>query len=593
MNINKKVFAVPTLCGPMKKRIDTSPDYQRPLVWTLSQRQLLIDTLLRGFDVPKLYWRRVAVNPDRWEVVDGQQRLHAIWDFYADIYALAADAEPINGEKIAGLRYSELPDDVRSKLDEYSLDVMILEDTDEEDARELFQRLQNGTTLKAAEKRNAMSGSMRDLVHELAHHEFLGRCGFVNRRFDFDQVVAQMLLLEFAHGPCEIGDQELRRAYSDYADFDFERGQGRQTADRLRRVLGFLGRAFPEKTPELKKTSVVSLYLLVSTLLGTHAISGKEKALGEWFIGFERKRSEDDTKPQDERDPDIRTYHEHATRATNSQDSIAIRHEILARAFMLALPDLPRLDNQREFTFEQRLAIFRKHKGLCQYQLPGGTKCGTKCGWSDWHADHIMPWSKGGPTTVANGQVLCPKHNLAKGSGVPAGAPSSEPEAMLKMAESTAGHVPKTAPRVATGPGYSSILNRLCDLGWKPEQMAGQGRTVFRLDRDNSVLAILRHAMKQRKGRADFYFFGVTRAALEGLSSHAEVYLFFECGGPDQVLVLPAVRFCELVTGSPTVGKNQDWKINIFNDGTTWTIQPSGKPRIDITAYLNLYPRLT
>ena len=76
MQINKKVFPLMTISLPngMRSRIDTNPDFQRPSVWSLSQKQLLIDTILRGYDIPKMYWRKVGTNPDAYEVVDGQQR---------------------------------------------------------------------------------------------------------------------------------------------------------------------------------------------------------------------------------------------------------------------------------------------------------------------------------------------------------------------------------------------------------------------------------------------------------------------------------------------------------------------------------------
>lgn len=41
--------------------------------------------------------------------------------------------------------------------------------------------------------------------------------------------------------------------------------------------------------------------------------------------------------------------------------------------------------------------------------------CGITVTGEDIHFDHIKPWSKGGETVLDNIQVLCAKHNLAKG----------------------------------------------------------------------------------------------------------------------------------------------------------------------------------
>lgn len=60
----------------------------------------------------------------------------------------------------------------------------------------------------------------------------------------------------------------------------------------------------------------------------------------------------------------------------------------------------------RIFNRQQRQELFIRAKGLCQQchtPLPKG-----------WHADHIIPYSKGGETTLENGQALCPKCNLTK-----------------------------------------------------------------------------------------------------------------------------------------------------------------------------------
>jgi uncharacterized protein with ParB-like and HNH nuclease domain len=116
MKINKRPFPLATVNG-MKVRINTNPDFQRPAVWTTAQKQLLVDTILRDYDVPKLYWRKLSGKPDRYDVVDGQQRLRAIWAFFAGDFKCPKDAEAIEEMEIAGLKYDDLPDDLRMRFD--------------------------------------------------------------------------------------------------------------------------------------------------------------------------------------------------------------------------------------------------------------------------------------------------------------------------------------------------------------------------------------------------------------------------------------------------------------------------------------------
>ena len=64
----------------------------------------------------------------------------------------------------------------------------------EDEVRDMFPRLRNGTTLKAPEKRNAMTRTMRDFVKDVAGHPFFGNCRFSNSRFAFDGVVRSCLV---------------------------------------------------------------------------------------------------------------------------------------------------------------------------------------------------------------------------------------------------------------------------------------------------------------------------------------------------------------------------------------------------------------
>jgi 5-methylcytosine-specific restriction endonuclease McrA len=62
----------------------------------------------------------------------------------------------------------------------------------------------------------------------------------------------------------------------------------------------------------------------------------------------------------------------------------------------------------RRFHPRSRVALFLAAQGRC-------ASCGTALR-PGWHADHVTPASKGGPTAPANGQALCPRCNREKGA---------------------------------------------------------------------------------------------------------------------------------------------------------------------------------
>lgn len=407
MQISKKEWPLLSLCG-IKSRIDTQPDYQRPAVWSAAQKQLLIDTILRGYDVPKFYWRQTGRGPDKYEVVDGQQRIRSIWEYHAGQYGLAKKSDSIDGFEISGLKYEQLPDDLRLRFDTYNLNIVIVSDTDEDEVREMFLRLQNGTTLKAQERRNAMPGKMRDFIKVLAEHPFFESCNFSNARYTFDQLAAQMTLTELVGGPTNVKNADLNKMYNKEQEFD----AASPKAKKVRRTLDYLRSSFPNKTPELERYSAISLYVLASHLLERYVVQNMHQQLADWFIKFESYRRDQRELSAEECDPEIVQYQEKTSHSTDSEDNIAWRHDYLLRKFLETYVDLRLKDDQRLFTHDQRMAIFRRDRGICQV----GLKCSeVECPWDSWEADHKHPWSQGGRTTVENGQVACLACNAAKG----------------------------------------------------------------------------------------------------------------------------------------------------------------------------------
>ncbi|MFH0734213.1 MAG: DUF262 domain-containing protein [bacterium] len=409
MEINQKHWPVTTTYG-IRSRIDTNPDYQRPSVWSTSQKQLLMDSILRGYDIPKFYLRKISSNPDKYEVVDGQQRLRAIWGYINGEYRLSKEIDEINGFVIEGKYYTELPDEIRSDFDVYAIDIIIISNSDEEEVREMFLRLQNGTTLKAQEKRNAMPGQMRNFVKSLVQHNFFYKTvNFANRRFTHDHVAAQMCLIELNGQICNIKDKDLNKMYEENVVFDDKSSKAR----KIKKVLDYLSLVFPDKTPELERYNVISLYIMISALLEKYVIYNRENEIRDWFILFEQYRRDQARLPEEDVEPELVSYHEKISHSTDASDSLEARDTYLKRKLFEKIPNIEQKDDQRIFDHQQRLAIYRRDQGLCHLKI----KCdGKKCEWDNWHADHIVSWSHGGKTTVENGQVACVECNIAKGN---------------------------------------------------------------------------------------------------------------------------------------------------------------------------------
>lgn len=414
MKLSKERYPVSVL-KELQDSIDVRPEYQRPLVWTLKQKRLLIDSILRGYDVPKMYWHRQHDEAEfEFHVVDGQQRLTTIWEFCNDGFALAKDSDPVEGILTARLKYSDFNAALKKRLHLYSFDVVIVEEAtqnDEEDeVREMFLRLQNGTTLKAQEKRNAMTGRMRVFVKQTAEHPFFESCKFGNTRFTYDHVAAQMICTEMAGAPTSVRDSDLNRMYAEHSDFD-PKGN---VARKVRRTLDYLKQAFPEHTRELERYNAITLYSLVSSLIDNYVHQGTENRLADWFISFEAERRADMDAEEDNRDVQLVEYQRLTSYSTDAEESLAKRLEQMQRRFFLSAPDIELTDPTRIFSDAQRLAIYRRDDARCQLRI----KCdGTqKLKWNNWHADHKTPHSIGGKTTVENGQVACPDCNFAKGA---------------------------------------------------------------------------------------------------------------------------------------------------------------------------------
>jgi len=160
--------------------LDLQPSYQRGFVWPQKKVSALIESLLINVPIPPIYLSETAHQ--RFEVVDGQQRLTALRDFVREAIPHSR-ARPIIRDAryrrdLNGRVYSQLPAADQAKLMGRMLSFITICPSGEEAASkqfdptiEVFTRLnQASTPLRPMELRNALyHGPYLRLLKSIAH----------------------------------------------------------------------------------------------------------------------------------------------------------------------------------------------------------------------------------------------------------------------------------------------------------------------------------------------------------------------------------------------------------------------------------------
>ena len=155
------------------KNLILRPDFQRTSVWTNVQKSRLIESLLLNLPIPPCF---LAEDEDSTRVVvDGQQRLRSIDDFYHGRYALTGlqVLKDLNGKK-----WEDLPPKLDRKILQRVIRTLVISHFTNSGIRfEIFERLNSGgVPLTEQEIRNAtLRGSFNAMLNKIAESKaFLG-----------------------------------------------------------------------------------------------------------------------------------------------------------------------------------------------------------------------------------------------------------------------------------------------------------------------------------------------------------------------------------------------------------------------------------
>lgn len=282
-----------------RDQIDMNPSYQRRgRLWSYSDKAYLVDSIINGFDVPKLYLAdfqlgQSALNTSRlpYAIIDGKQRLEAIFDFFDGSLVLNDDfvwrANP--KLKLGGLSLKDLRDGqyaaVAEAFETETVDIMSVVTDNEDDISELFVRLNRSKPLTGAEIRNAMVGMVPDIIRSVAKHPFFSEnIKFsVNRAGDYN-AAAKILLFEYEGKPVSTKKKDLD-SFASSKSIDQDRLE--LAARRVVDVLDNMQEVFLPKDELLSSAGPLPVYYWLVRV----SSFDKQRVLREFILEFERDRT--------------------------------------------------------------------------------------------------------------------------------------------------------------------------------------------------------------------------------------------------------------------------------------------------------------
>lgn len=406
------------------------PTWQRQLVWTLEDMGLLIYSIIQNYPIGMIVlWKKkdgVRVP------IDGRQRLTAIREFAIGrvaIPSLRTVPDEFKNAKYALLEgdkerdFKELDMQHREIFDDYEPSIVQYDDIDEPRAMDIFVRLQGGKSLTKTEVRAALGGKLCDFVSELtseprmeiedfeeddlpSQHPFFRDINIRNTR-KAHRNLCDVLLHEFLYPRQDKHWSSLETMYLDKS--------ATLTEDEQMKFRSILGRF--HRSVRIAEAGTVHPHLRSTFLILSYFRAWREVtegyALPKDFSFLDIVRSFETQRAENSEETPWIAFNAALSNAGYAQNRIETRHRILINYILRQYPELIPRDERRLFTEAQKIVIWDRANGQCEWE-ENGRRCQERFpNFREAEADHIVKWIDGGPTSVDNGRLLCTRHNRA------------------------------------------------------------------------------------------------------------------------------------------------------------------------------------
>lgn len=328
--------------------IDFDPPYQRKgNIWSKYDQAYLIDSMINGFDIPKIYvadftYSISELNRGKYwyAIIDGKQRLQSIFSFLDNKLPLNKDFIYFKNQKIKLGGYShkdiqkEYPE-IAEEFENFNLTIISVITDEAEKIDEMFIRLNRSKPLTGSELRSAMPGPIPKIINRLALHEFFDtKIRFQRKRKSEYNLVAKIFLVEYNNDLVNTMKRNLDRFVTDNEKKEEE--DFINISYSINDQLDNLSKIFIDSDPLLKSSGPVLIYYWLTKQTSTN----KHQQIRPFLIYFNKLRNEIENLADEDikefaltnnlgRDPlDLLKYNV-SLRSINNQKNLKIAFEIL------------------------------------------------------------------------------------------------------------------------------------------------------------------------------------------------------------------------------------------------------------------------
>ena len=264
--------------------LELSPDFQRRSVWSQNAKSYLIDTVIRGRPIPKiLITQKLIGTRQKRTVVDGQQRLRAILEFYNGDFKISK----AHNDEYAGCTYEMLPEEITNDFLKYELGVDLLFDMSDEFILDVFARINTYTvSLNTQEKRNAKYiGYFKQYAYKY---------GLKYVRYFIDGKIltkSQVTRMAEAELTAELfvslmeGIQTNKNTEQFYKKYEDEIGNLENSSKKFDKIMSYIGEIYPVDDISKTNWSRVHLFYTLFTVIG-HCLYGLSGPKAEFRVGI-------------------------------------------------------------------------------------------------------------------------------------------------------------------------------------------------------------------------------------------------------------------------------------------------------------------